>query len=243
MVFGTRNQELNAENLKTGQPSPQSSALITRSRVMAVTRRYFLKSSGLALASTGLISVPKFLQRAVLAQSPAHGKNKPLVIAIFQRGAMDGLSAVVPFGDKNYYSLRSQIAIPQPKSGDAETAIDLDGYFGLNPALTAFKPIYDAGQLAMVQAVGSPDTTRSHFDAQDYMESATPGKKGTADGWLNRYLTARKDTQATPFRAVAFSANMPRTLMGKENAIALTNINDFGVRSNATGFEALYAQN
>ncbi len=210
---------------------------------MAVTRRYFLKSSGLALASTGLLSVPKFLQRAAFAQTGTKGKDHPIVIAIFQRGAMDGLSAVVPFGDKNYYTLRSQIAIPQPKSGDAETAIDLDGFFGLNPGLAAFKPLYDAGELAVVQAVGSPDNTRSHFDAQDYMESATPGKKGTADGWLNRYLSAKRDASATPFRAVAFSSNMPRTLMGKENAIALTNINDFGVRSNATGFEALYAQN
>ncbi len=212
---------------------------------MAVTRRFFLKSSGLAIASAGLINVPTFLQRSVLGQTTSTGK-KPIVIAIFQRGAMDGISAVVPFGDKSYYSSRPQIAIPQPKNGDAETTLDLDGFFGLHPALAAFKPIYDSKQLAIIHAVGSPDNTRSHFDAQDYMESATPGKKGTADGWLNRYLSARRDPKATPFRAVAFSANMPRSLMGKENAIALTNINDFGVRGGgqaAASFEALYAQN
>lgn len=213
---------------------------------MAVTRRFFLKSSGLAIASAGLINVPTFLQRTVLAQTASSGR-KPIVIAIFQRGAMDGISAVVPFGDKNYYSFRPQIAIPQPKNGDAETTLDLDGFFGLHPALSAFKPIYDAKQLAIVHAVGSPDNTRSHFDAQDYMESATPGNKGTADGWLNRYLSAKRDPKATPFRAVAFSSNMPRSLMGKENAIAMTNINDFGVRGGgsqvASSFEALYAQN
>ena len=211
---------------------------------MAVTRRFFLKSSGLAIASAGLMNVPTFLQRAV--GQTANAGRKPILIAIFQRGAMDGISAVVPFGDKNYYSLRPQIAIAQPKNGDTETTLDLDGFFGLHPALASFKPIYDAKQLAIVHAVGSPDNTRSHFDAQDYMESATPGNKGTADGWLNRYLSARRDPKATPFRAVAFSANMPRSLMGKENAIALTNLNDFGVRGGgqvASSFEALYAQN
>lgn len=214
---------------------------------MSVSRRYFLKSSGLALA--GFAAVPSFLQRTALAQSLGGGKDKPIIIAIFQRGAMDGLSAVVPFGDRNYYSLRPQIAVAQPKNGDADAALDLDGYFGLSPALAPFKAIYDAGHLAIVHAVGSPDNTRSHFDAQDYMEAATPGNKGTADGWLNRYLAARADAGATPFRAVAFSSNMPRSLMGKENAIALTNINDFGVKAGqgnnqvATSFEALYAQN
>ena len=155
---------------------------------MSVSRRFFLKSSGLAVA--GFAAVPSFLQRTALANTPGGGKDRPVIIAIFQRGAMDGISAVVPFGDKNYYSARPQIAIPQPKNGDADAVIDLDGFFGLNPALSSFKPIYDAGQLAIVQAVGSPDNTRSHFDAQDYMESATPGRKGTPDGWLNRYLGA-----------------------------------------------------
>src|SRR5262245_13216287 len=122
---------------------------------MAVTRRFFLKSSGLAIASAGLMNVPSFLQRTVLGQT-ANAGRKPILIAIFQRGAMDGVSAVVPFGDKNYYSARPQIAIAEPKNGDAETTIDLDGYFGLNPALASFKPIYDAKQLAIVHAVGSP---------------------------------------------------------------------------------------
>ena len=121
---------------------------------MAVTRRFFLKSSGIAMAS--LAAAPSFLKRTALAQTlAATGKDRPIIIAIFQRGALDGISAVIPFGDKNYYSVRPQIAVPQPKSGNADGAIDLDGYFGLHPALAPFKPIYDEGHLAIVHAVGS----------------------------------------------------------------------------------------
>jgi uncharacterized protein (DUF1501 family) len=155
---------------------------------------------------------------------------------------------VIPFGDKNYYSARPNIAIPEPKSGNAESALDLDGHFALHPALASFKPLYDAGSLAIVHAVGSPDSTRSHFDAQDYMEAGTPGNKGTTDGWLNRYMLAKKDPQPSPFRAVSLTANLPRTLMGSAPAIAMTNIADFGVRAGqgnnqvARGFEELYAQ-
>src|SRR5215813_1929096 len=138
---------------------------------MAVSRRFFLKSSGVALAS--FAAAPSFLKRTVLAQTAgAVGKDHPVIIAIFQRGAMDGISAVIPFGDRSYYSVRPQIAVPQPQNGNVDGAIDLDGFFGLHPALGSFKPIYDEGHLAIVHAVGSPDNTRSHFDAQDYMEAA-----------------------------------------------------------------------
>lgn len=215
---------------------------------MAVTRRFFLKSSGLALAS--FAAAPSFLTRAAFADKLAtSGKDRPIIIAIFQRGAADGVSMVVPFGDQSYASARPQIALPAPRNGNQDTAIDLDGFFGLHPALVSFKSIYDAGQLAIVHAVGSIDNTRSHFDAQDYMESATPGRKGTPDGWLNRYMKYNKDAKATPFRSVSMTANMPRTLMGDAPAIAMTNIADFGVRGGqgnataASSFEALYAQN
>jgi uncharacterized protein (DUF1501 family) len=214
---------------------------------MAVTRRFFLKSSGLALAS--FAAAPSFLKRTALAQTiGGTGKDRPIIIAIFQRGAADGISMVVPFGDKSYYSVRPNIAIAEPKSGNAETAIDLDGYFGLHPALASFKPIYDAGNLAIVHAVGSPDNTRSHFDAQDYMEAGTPGNKGTTDGWLNRFMLAKKDAKPSPFRAVSLTANLPRTLMGSAPAIAMTSIADFGVRAGegnnqvAKSFEELYAR-
>ena len=187
-----------------------------------MNRRYFMKSSGLALASLGVVvNAPSFLARTL---TQTKGKRK-LLVAIFQRGAMDGLNAVVPYSEQAYYSLRPTIAIPRPQSGEANAALDLDGQFGLHPALAPFKPLYDAGQLAIVHAVGSPDTTRSHFDAQDYMEAGTPGVKSTTDGWLNRYLQSKpaaKDTKASPFRAVAMGANMPRTMQGKAPALALT---------------------
>jgi uncharacterized protein (DUF1501 family) len=194
-------------------------------------------------------AAPSFLRRAAMAQTPAGAsKDRPVIIAIFQRGAMDGISAVIPFGDKSYYSARPNIAIPAPKNGSQDAAIDLDGYFALHPALAPFKPIYDSGNLAIVHAIGSPDNTRSHFDAQDYMEAGTPGNKSAADGWLNRYMQSKRDQKPSPFRAVSLTANLPRTLLGSAPAIAMTNISDFGVRAGAgnnqvaKGFEELYAQ-
>src|ERR1051325_10763946 len=187
---------------------------------MVMNRRFFLKSGGIALASVGVMqSVPSFLQRTALAQglgSSANGRRKTL-IAIFQRGAVDGLNMVVPHGESAYYSLRPTLAIAKPKgAGDSrEAVIDLDGFFGLHPALSPFKALWDAKRLAIVDAVGSPDNTRSHFDAQDYMESATPGRKGTPDGWLNRYLQSKPDQKASPFRAVSMTQNTPRVLQGK----------------------------
>jgi uncharacterized protein (DUF1501 family) len=218
-------------------------------------RRFFLKNSGIALASISAATMsPSFLTRA-LAEANQGGRKK-ILIAIFQRGAMDGLSAVVPYAEQDYYKLRSSIAVPRPAGGswsgqpNQAPAIDLDGFFALHPALASFKPIYDEGQLAIVHAAGSPDNTRSHFDAQDYMESGTPGMKSTTDGWLNRYLQASPDRKASPFRAVAMGANLPRTMQGKASAIAMTNIADFTIRAGGGemgqaiqgGFEAMYAQ-
>ncbi|MBL8190422.1 MAG: DUF1501 domain-containing protein [Acidobacteria bacterium] len=214
-----------------------------------MNRRFFLKSSGIALASVGAATLsPSFLTRT-LAQTGKNGRQR-ILVTIFQRGAMDGLNAVIPFGDETYYSLRPSIAVPKPKLGEATTAIDLDGFFGLHPSLATFKPIFDAGQLAIVHAVGSPDSTRSHFDAQDYMESGTPGVKSTTDGWVNRYLQATTNPKASPFRAVSMGANLPRTMQGKASAIAMTSINDFAIRAGGGetgqalqgGFEAMYAQ-
>ena len=222
-----------------------------------MNRRFFLKNSGVALASLGAVTMsPSFLTRT-LAQANQNGQNgrRKILIAIFQRGAMDGLRAVIPYGEQEYYSLRSSIAIPRPGGAQGgqpnqAPAIDLDGFFALHPALASFKPSYDSGQLAIIHAAGSPDNTRSHFDAQDYMESATPGVKSTSDGWLNRYLQANHDQKASPFRAVAMGANMPRAMQGKASAIAMNNINDFTIRAGSGemgqaiqgGFEAMYEQ-
>src|SRR5690348_4388797 len=145
----------------------------------------------------GTGSAPLWLQRTLYA---SEGARKKILVAIFQRGAADGLNIVVPHGDKSYYSLRPTIAIPRPGSA-SEAALDLDGFFGLHPSLAPLQPLFQQRHLAIVDAVGSPDPTRSHFDAQDYMESGTPGLKATPDGWLNRALPPAEE--ASPLRAVS----------------------------------------
>jgi len=213
-----------------------------------MNRRFFLKSGSIALASVGMsLSAPAFLERVVLGNAVTGGKRKTL-IAIFQRGAVDGLNMVVPFGESNYYSLRSSIAIPKPDAGNADAAINLDGFFGLHPSMSSFKPWWDSKRLAIVHAAGSPDNTRSHFDAQDYMESATPGVKSTSDGWLNRYLQSKEDSERSLFRAVSVTKTMPRVLQGRAPAVAMSSISDFAIRGGKSsanlqnGFEAIYAR-
>ena len=213
-------------------------------------RRYFLKSSGIALASLGIIgTAPKFFQSFAAANvldDKTTGKKKTLV-TIFQRGAVDGLNVVVPYGDSNYYSLRPTINIPKPNSGQ-DAALNLDGFFALHPAMTGMKGLWDKKQLAVIHAVGSPDNTRSHFDAQDYMEAGTPGNKGTKDGWLNRYLQTNPDAKATPFRAVSITQQIPRSLLGRSPAVAMSNLNDFAIQAGRYtpnvqgGFEKIYEQ-
>src|SRR5437660_12051850 len=188
-----------------------------------MNRRYFIRSGGIALASFGVMtSAPSFLSRA-LAETVDRvtGGRRKTLIAIFQRGAVDGLNVVVPHGEHAYYDLRPSIAVAKPDGG-AETAINLDGFFGLHPSLAPFKPLWDSKRLAIVQASGSPDNTRSHFDAQDYMESGTPGVKATTDGWLNRFLQSKPDTDKSLFRAVSMTQHMPRVLQGRAAALALS---------------------
>ncbi len=191
---------------------------------MSFTRRAFMK--GGAMSVIGASAVPSFLTRSVLGQvTTAQAQGKTLVV-IFARGAADGLNIVVPHAESSYYQMRPTIAIPQNQ------VIDLNGFFGLHPAICSFKPLFDQGHLAIVHAAGSPDITRSHFDAQDYMESGTPGVKSTADGWLNRALQAedsRRDSARTPFQAVALGAQVPRTLEGAIPAVAVNRIQDFTI--------------
>jgi uncharacterized protein (DUF1501 family) len=211
---------------------------------MNTTRRIFLRNGALALAGT--TALPAFLTRAVMAATTeATAQGKKLVV-IFQRGAADGLNIVVPWREPNYYAMRPTIAIPQ------DQVLDLDGFFGLHPAMASLQPLYNQGHLAIIPATGSPDGTRSHFDAQDFMESGTPGIKSTRDGWLNRALQAedlRRRQEHTAFRAVALSPDVPRTLEGKVSALAISNVQDFAVGGRgpkpapaATAFEAMYDQ-
>src|ERR1700675_4584771 len=171
-------------------------------------RRIFLRNSALAMVGVG--SAPLWLQRALCAVD-APGARKKILVAIFQRGAADGLNVVVPHGEKAYYVLRPTIAIPRPTAAveRQDAAIDLDGFFGLHPSLAPLKPLYDQQHLAIVDAVGSPDPTRSHFDAQDYMESGTPGLKATHDGWMNRALP-KPQGKVSPVRAVSLGPTLAR---------------------------------
>src|SRR6202161_1420413 len=212
---------------------------------MRFSRRYFLKQGGVAMV--GLSAMPAFLQRAVAATPMP---NKKQLVVLFQRGAADGLNIVVPFAEPNYYRLRPSIAIPQPRRGGADAAMDLDGFFGLHPSLAPLEPLFHKNQLAIVHAAGSPDPTRSHFDAQDFMESGTPGVKATEDGWLDRALQTIPEENASPFRAVAVGPNLPRLLRGSVGAIALPALKNFKVIPQSAamnnvvqgGFEAMYSQ-
>ena len=207
---------------------------------MSITRRIFLRNG--ALAVVGTTALPSFLTRAAFGAVDPRVRTKRLVV-IFQRGAADGLNIIVPHGEPSYYAMRPTINIPK------KSVLELDGFFGLPPAMSSFEPLWKQKHLAIVHATGSPDPTRSHFDAQDFMESGTPGVKVTDDGWLNRALRelpASANDKAA-FRAIALGPSLPRILSGKEPAVAVNNLNDFSVGGKnpkavpiSNFFEAMY---
>jgi uncharacterized protein (DUF1501 family) len=202
-----------------------------------ITRRTFFKSSGLALVAGGLL--PNVFVRMANA---ATTNGKKTLVAIFQRGAVDGLNVIVPYAEKAYYDARPTIAIPRNE------VVDLDGFFGAHPSLASIAPYFKEKSLAVVHAVGSPDATRSHFDAQDFMESGTPGVKTTQDGFLARALAAKKEPASSPLRAVALGPALPRILAGAGGGVAMSNVAQFGIRGGAqsgdlaSSFESMYAQ-
>jgi len=205
-----------------------------------LTRRIFLRGSAIALAGTG--AVPSWLARAASLE----GKKRKTLVVIFQRGAADGLNIVVPFAEKRYRELRPTLAIAPPSGQNTANgpfngnAIDLDVHFALNGALQPLKALWDKQRLAIVEATGSPDASRSHFDAQDSMESGTAGK-GTGTGWLNRALPPA--AEASPLRAVAMGNLVPRTLRGEREAIAVGDPQQFNIGNQeaATILENMYA--
>jgi len=201
-----------------------------------MNRRTFFKSSGLALVAGGLL--PNVFVRMADA---ATTKGKKTLVAIFQRGAVDGLNVIVPYGEKAYYDARPTIAVQR------EQIVDLDGFFGAHPSLASIAPYFKDKSLAVVHAVGSPDATRSHFDAQDFMESGTPGVKSTEDGFLARAIASKSEKDSSPLRAVALGPALPRILSGAGGAVAMQNVSQFGIRAGAasnqvqTSFESMYA--
>lgn len=198
-------------------------------------RRAFLKSSGLAFLGLGLS--PGFLQRAV-AQTT---RPRRTLVFVFLRGGADGLSFVPPVGDPAYYAARPTLALPRP--GSEGGALALDGSFGLHPALAPLLPLWQSGALAVVHAAGLRGATRSHFDAQDFCETGTPGTKSTQDGWMNRCLQELPEPGAGAFRAVALQPTLPRALQGAAPAVALDGLERFRLTGNQRldSFEGLYA--
>jgi uncharacterized protein (DUF1501 family) len=211
-----------------------------------LTRREFAKQGAVALVTFGLGGLaPRFLLRTAGAAPPE--RQRRVLVAIFQRGAADGLNIVIPHGDPAYARARPRIAIPEPAGAAVDRALDLDGFFGLHPSLAPVRPLWDRKELACVHAVGSPDTTRSHFDAQDFMEAGTPGVKSTADGWLNRCLQhGPAPAESSVFRGVALAPILPRSLQGPATALALPALEAFDLRGSPPdvrkGFESLYRQ-
>ena len=213
-----------------------------------MNRRVFVKSGALSFVTLGL--APSFLRRSAFAAELVKGASTygnargKVLICLFQRGAADALNMIVPHGDPSYYRLRPAIAVPRPIAGNAQAAIDLDGFYGLHPSLAPIKQLWDRGMVAPVHAVGSPSSTRSHFDAQDYMESGTPDNKGTRDGWLNRYLATEgtcESCKPSAFRAVSMTAQTPRILDGSAPTVSMDSLDQFTIRTNGSQAERLEA--
>ncbi len=216
-----------------------------------ISRKAFLKAGALTLFGIGTGGIPAFMaQAANLVQEPALFRRRKILVSIFQRGAMDGLMAVSPFNDQFLTAARPGLFMQAVKSGNIPSLIDLDGRFGLHPAMHAFESVFREKRLAIVHGMGSPNNTRSHFDAQDYMESGTPFNKGASSGWLNRAV-GQLGHEATPFQAVSLTSSMPRSFYGEMPALAISNLQDFSIQMRGNpmnanriskSFEDLYDQ-
>ena len=187
-----------------------------------VSRRVFLKGAGLAAVGIGL--QPSSL---LVRTAQAAGAGTRVLVKVFLRGGADGLNLCAPYGEPDYYSLRGPIALPRP--GGAGSLVNLDGFFGLHPDLAPLKPLFDDGRLAFVHAVGNYDLSRSHFDAQDFMESGTPGTKTTATGWLDRAIARIPGEEVT--QAVSFSSQLTRSFLGPEPVLVAQDLSTFDLRA------------
>lgn len=214
------------------------------------SRRGFIKAGGLALFGISFGGIPTFLAEAAASTlKPGLFKKKKIMVCIFQRGAMDGLMAVTPFTDEYLKAARPGLFMSAVQGLKTKPLVDLDGKFGLHPAMGAFEPMFREKRMAIVHGIGSPNPTRSHFDAQDYMESGTPFSKGTPSGWLNRAVGLLGHEAASPFQGVSLTSSLPRSFYGNNPAVAISNLSDFniqlkgnqaGANMAAKSFEDLY---
>lgn len=184
---------------------------------MRLDRRDFLKVSAAA-------TLPFAAPRLVFANGP--GADTDVLVVVFQRGGLDGLQAVVPHGDADYYRLRPTIGIPRPGTG-ANAAIDLDGFFGLHPSAAPLKPLYDAGRLAIVHGAGLETPSRSHFECQDFYERGSTNVSQVGDGWVNRYL--QSNTPGATFGAVAIGRAIQPSMRGSSPVLGISTIANFAL--------------
>ncbi|MBI4519576.1 MAG: DUF1501 domain-containing protein, partial [Gemmatimonadetes bacterium] len=196
-----------------------------------LSRRQFIAGTAAAAAAGATVFAPIFpawLPRVVLAESA--DSTRDVIVSIFLRGGSDGLTLCVPFFDANYYAGRSTIAIPRPDSTAANRGIALDNNFAFPQALSALVPAFQAGHLLIVHATGSIDPSRSHFDAQRFMEVGKPRDSSIVTGWLGRHLasTAPVRTDA-PLRALGLSSGLPKTLVGAPRTLPIPDPASFAI--------------
>ncbi len=203
-----------------------------------ISRRDFLK---LATSFAVAPALPAWMPRMAFAPQGVEPAGDILVV-VFQRGGMDGISAIIPHGDPHYYENRSALAIPEPEDGSDKTGIDLDGFFGLHPSLRPLKDLWDERTLALVHAVGSPDPTHSHFDAMDYMERGTPGEKSIPTGWIGRHLQTAPWQNESPFRAIGMGGVMQAALRGPIPVTTLKSISDFHLQGDVSQLTEIRAR-
>ncbi|HQV94937.1 MAG TPA: DUF1501 domain-containing protein [Anaerolineales bacterium] len=203
-----------------------------------LSRRDFLKLAGSFAVAPAL---PTWMPRMAFAPQGVEPLGD-IIVVVFQRGGMDGISAVIPHGDSHYYENRSALAIPEPEDGSDKTGIDLDGFFGLHPSLRPLKDLWDEKTLAIVHAVGSPDPTHSHFDAMDYMERGTPGEKSIPTGWIGRHLQTAPWQNESPFRAIGMGGVMQAALRGPIPVTTLKSISDFHLQGDVSQLTEIRAR-